>query len=295
MITESQRMEGNNLTELKTKIDKLKDQQGAIRWIFRGDRKYGHKAASIKSSLERFFERERIEPRIRNDVEAELIREFKRAYHQYAYHLPDSNSIVEWLSLMQHHGAPTRLVDFTYSFYVAAYFALEDALKEQEEDGEYIVWAINSNWALETSLMALTKKHSRISKTLDILAKPATESRKLTKAQEIFFTEPYVKFALPQNPFRLNERLRIQKGVFVLQGDLRYAFMDNLEALTGKSKPIHVIQITLDKRRRREMLKELHHMNITRTSLFPGLDGYTKSLGVYLPGLENILAKEQPA
>ena len=38
---------------------------------------------------------------------------------------------------MQHHGAPTRLIDFTWSPYVAAFFALERTLA----DG--VVWAMN--------------------------------------------------------------------------------------------------------------------------------------------------------
>jgi len=124
MITEYKKLKITELSQLKAVIDELnelnklnkfKDEEGKIRWIFRGDKKYDDEEASIKSSLERFFCLERIEPgKKRKEVEDELIREFKRAYHQYAYHLPDPDSTVEWLSLMQHHGAPTRLVDFTY-------------------------------------------------------------------------------------------------------------------------------------------------------------------------------------
>jgi hypothetical protein len=50
---------------------------------------------------------------------------------------PEPDDDFQWLALMQHHGAPTRLIDFTWSPYVAAFFALERTLT----DG--VVWAMN--------------------------------------------------------------------------------------------------------------------------------------------------------
>lgn len=56
--------------------------------------------------------------------------------------LPDNgglNGWVEWLTLMQHHELPTRLLDWTQSFLVALFFVLED--KYHEKDGA--LWVLD--------------------------------------------------------------------------------------------------------------------------------------------------------
>src|SRR5262245_30744213 len=108
-------------------------------WIYRGQRCSDWQ---IKSSIERFFEREAISTIRREKVETELRRDFMRAYHHYGDHIPREERVIEWASLMQHHGAPTRFADFTYSLYIAAYFALEAA------DGDCAVWCIDAKWAV---------------------------------------------------------------------------------------------------------------------------------------------------
>ena len=73
----------------------------------------------------------------RAEIEARFCRQFRRAFHHYADNIPRPDDAMEWLSLMQHHGAPTRLLDFTWSPYVAAFFALYRATADAA------VWAFN--------------------------------------------------------------------------------------------------------------------------------------------------------
>ena len=58
-------------------------------------------------------------------------------------HVPEWEDDFQWLALMQHHGAPTRLLDFTWSPYVAAFLALERAVDDAA------VWAIHPRVAMK--------------------------------------------------------------------------------------------------------------------------------------------------
>lgn len=65
-----------------------------------------------------------------------------RAGTRYA-HLPDQDDLGLWLSLMQHYGLPTRLLDWSHSPLVAAYFALESYLYEENFSTEdAAIWVL---------------------------------------------------------------------------------------------------------------------------------------------------------
>ena len=86
-------------------------------WMFRGHARSDWK---LETSLER---RTKTNRALAHTIETQMIAEFKRKAGNYSIREPQT--LVEWLSLMQHYGAPTRVLDWTQSPYVAAFFRLE--------------------------------------------------------------------------------------------------------------------------------------------------------------------------
>ena len=103
--------------DLKEILSKLYDYGRVGNWVFRGQEDYSW---ALSTSLERIH----IDIN-RRVAEEYLLYEFKGAAHHYIDFSGIPQNTLEWLALMQHHGAPTRLLDFTKSPFVGCYFALE--------------------------------------------------------------------------------------------------------------------------------------------------------------------------
>ena len=213
-------------------------------------------------------------------AEGNLPREFKRRAHAYLGPHEVQTDTVEWLALMQHHGAPTSLLDFTASPYVAAYFALEDATKP---DGHCAVWAVLRGWCSQTAGKLLLASDAVIAGAVDQLFQKASAPLKndvpfrhyaLGHAAagggfERFILAYKTPFVIPIEPDRLSERLTLQQGVFLCPVTVEQSFMDNLMSMGPEVRPDGpVMKLVIRNSVRPRALEKPRLMNITRANTF---------------------------
>jgi len=284
----------NNTTRLLKIHEDFMNKRKA-RWIFRGQKSEKKKedekdVNELKTSLEKAIKSFKINLKKASDIEKGLLRKFKRHSAMYLKNIPVFYDYMEWFALMQHYGAPTRLQDWTYSFFDAVYMAVND----MEDNAE--VWAINTDY-LEKSAIKIIKAKAKFKnksyKEMKEIIRNDSCAHIPKIFEDIFINKPK-PFVLPMNPHNLNERLIIQQGIFLCPGDITQSFIDNLIANfkdeNGKlikadlknKKYIRRYKITNNVYRKKDILRHLQRMNMNNATLFPGLNGFAESLRTLL-------------
>lgn len=204
---------------------------------------------------------------LRKGIEAEFMAEFQRGARNYLSKDETPSHLIEWLALMQHHGAPTRLLDVSRSPYIAAYFAFE--LCWEAIDEKVGIWGININYLKNRSLEILSEEFGEELK----------QSKNLINENlfEKIFYQNNKKLVFPVEPFRMNRRYSLQQSVFISTGIAEVPLMDQLHFLDSDIEKA-VVKIEIPTSSKKEALRELQQMNVHRASLFPDLDGYALSL-----------------
>lgn len=183
--------------------------------------------------------------------EKELLRQFKSIAHLFINTLPKERDDLEWLSIMQHYGAPTRFLDMTFSPYVAAFFALENG------HDDCCIYALNHKY--------FTKFDEKRFNGREYQKKVFQSHQKGTKS-----------FFFPYEPKMKNERAFSQQGLFLVSST-NYETYDDIFAVYPKAS-FACVKYIISKGMRLEGLKKLRLMNISSATLFPGIDGFARSL-----------------
>jgi hypothetical protein len=246
-------------------------------WLFRGQK---NSSWGLKSTLEREIVDFGIDMKQAPEIERGLLRKFRRQCHNYTTNVPEEDDSLEWLALMRHYGAPVRLLDWTYSFFVATYFAIEFT-----EEAQCAVWAINMDWMkkpLQAVLKAVLSQREDAGDAWEAWDKDDDLLEQST-FRTLFMRKQPLSLVAAVNPQRLIDRQLIQQGVFLCPGDVSDTFESNLITLLSELKSEakdNFVKIKIDTSLeiRKDILLRLQRMNMNNATLFPGLAGFAQSL-----------------
>lgn len=205
-------------------------------------------------------------------VENSLLRSFRKYAHGQAQ-IPDR--LWDWLSLGQHHGLPTRLLDWTISPLVALHFATDRA-DHMGRDG--VVWMIDSVQVqmrlLPPLLDRLRKKHRVYLFTTEALSDAAST---LEAFDRIGGRELFLAFFEPPT---LDGRILNQFAAFSALSRADAALEEWCVA-----NPTAARKVAVPASLKAEVRDKLDLANVTERMLFPGLPGLASWLKrYYSPG-----------
>lgn len=258
-------------------------------WIFRGQ---SNADWPLATTFEREAKKHNLDRYYYKTCESNILTDFKRQAGQHIKNYPPEDSLIDWLAYIQHYGGPTRLLDFSYSFYVAAFFSM------QQSGNSPSIWSINVN-----QLISHNEKYKSLLFDVgyrETLNKYGVEANENIMAPQKFTSNHTSGCILLVEPYNQEQRLAIQQGLFLFPTKLEETFETNLCGSLSdpgncfKQENIKVIkvndlsglssdklictQIVFKPSIVYEAINKLKSMNISNATLFPGLDGFARSL-----------------
>jgi hypothetical protein len=206
-----------------------------------------------------------------------MLDDFKRKARPFVDR--DLKNDFEWLFLMQHHGVPTRLLDWTTNALVALYFAVSSLNasilipKEatENDEGSYIdpefppdaaaVFAVNPE-KLNEAL------HPFIKSPIDVAEHYEAWQHYVRPMEGDTNTYAPICITAPQ----ISPRIRAQSGLFTLHGSNIHAidYYTVCRPLITKLLIPHSVALSIQ--------AELHRFGITESFIFPDLDGVAREI-----------------
>lgn len=232
---------GLPMTWSEFRAEALKSSRSRL--VFRGQRK----PWKLRTGFHR-RQRYVINDYTTQDVNA-LARYFS-AKTQHVFNLANNLEYGAFLSLAQHHGFPTPLLDWTYSPFVAAFFAFRHVPKRTSGNEVARIYIFDEGrWHLHwprVNLLDVAYPHVTIIEPLAIENQRMIPQQAVTMITNLDDVEAYLN----------------RKAV---------------QAKTADDPYLRAIDIPWTSRG--EVMRELRYMGITAGAMFPGLDGICEELG----------------
>jgi hypothetical protein len=184
---------------------------------------------------------------VNEDIQVLLRRLSVRTRHIFKLENADENGA--FFNLVQHHGYPTPLLDWTYSPYVAAFFAYRKISRSEATDPSrrVRVFMLDPRWRTEIN-------------------------------QVVMADRPFRHFSIAEFIPIENERMVPQQSVSAITNvDDIETYIQEMERRIGPGRP-YLTAIDLPACERVDVFRELDYMGVTAGVLFPGFDGACEEL-----------------
>ncbi len=180
---------------------------------------------------------------------------------------PPYGNFALWLSLMQHHRLPTRLLDWSRSPLVAAYFAMENYIHNPEREvssQDSLPTTSAAIWILQPHTLNMQECNERITPSIE--AKMVSES--ITPA---FLDEPETNKVIAVMASEHDLRMFIQQGCFTIHSD-----KTALNSRKGSSE--YLTKLTIPAETILSFAKEVEICGLRKGDIYPDLDNLANEL-----------------
>lgn len=168
------------------------------------------------------------------------------------------DDLLSVMALAQHHGVPTRLLDWTRHPYVASYFAAADAARAKRR-GRLAVWAFLPGFVF-TKFGTEPGAYDWLHKSLRLVTAPAADISNLFAQQGLFMV-------LRQSEFRGSDSFLAKAYDQVILDNVGFDLARRI-----------FYQFTLPCREAPELLRLLGALGIDASTVYPGYDGVVRAL-----------------